>query len=370
MISRAWTVALVGSGVGHIALALVLSMMPKDDAGRSGGSRRDKLFTPGAVVPIQTTAVTMMPTERPRLPTEPAAAPTDEPKSSQPSPEGSGEPRSGGPRPSTDPEQPSTPGLISIGRDQTSGATVIGAGKVVVDPSLLGGGSREDLADVVGDPEADKGEVQGPAAPAKSDLAFTRHNGKLIYKDPGGRFVATLRSDGRVDFKNKNGKITWTDNAIGDPDALLRMAAGEDPYARAKAELLKATFDLRLGMAVAFQKKQIDKRLARLDGDLTKIWTDERRDLAARKELIFQRWDECEEPSDASESVTVDLPGFGEVQDSELDQARDDAGRDARERIEKFVRKQAPKGSAEAFTAAELADMNGRRVSKSKFEPY
>lgn len=36
----------------------------------------------------------------------------------------------------------------------------------------------------------------------------------------------------------------------------------------------------------------------------------------------------------------------------------------------KFIREHAPKGSAEAFTAAELADMNRRRVSKEKFSPY
>ncbi len=368
--SRAWTVALVGSGVGHVALAVVLSMMPQSESRRGGGSRRDQLFTPGAVVPIQTTAVTVMPTERPRFPTEPAAAPIDDAKSTNPAPDGSGQPR-GGPRPSSAPEsQPTTPGMLSGARDKTSGATITGGSSgVVVDPALLSG-SRDAFEGSVGDPGVGNGEVQGPAEPAKSELAFTRDKGKLVYKDPGGRFVATLRSDGRVDFKNKSGKITWTDNAIGDPDALIRMAAGEDPYARAKAELLKATFDLRLGMAIAFQKKQIDKRLERLDGELDKIWTDERRDLAARKELIFQRWDECEEASENSDAASVELPGFGTVQDSDLDKTRNEAATDARERIVKFVRKHAPKGSAEQFTAAELADMNGRRVSKEKFAPY
>ena len=40
------------------------------------------------------------------------------------------------------------------------------------------------------------------------------------------------------------------------------------------------------------------------------------------------------------------------------------------ERIEKFIRSNAPKGTDEAFTAAELADMNRRRVSKQAFKPY
>jgi len=374
VISRAWSVALVGSGVGHLALALALSMMPDNQVRRAGGPRRDELFTPGAVVEIQTTAITMMPPprERPRVPSEPATGSVDEPKSSQPSAEGS-DARSNNPTPTNDSESSppnENPGLLSGARDKTSGAVVTGPGKVFVDPSTLGG-SRGAFHDSVQDPGIGAGEVQGPEPAPASDLAFTRDKGKLIYRDPGGRFVATLRSDGRVDFKNKSGKISWTDNAIGDPDALLRMAAGEDPYARAKAKLLKATFDMRLGMAVTFQKNQLDKRLERLDGELTKIWTDERRDLAARKELIFQRWDECDEPGESDESDgSVELPGFGKVEDSDLDQARHDAALDARKRIEKFVRKQAPAGSPEAFSASELADMNKRRSSKQKFDPY
>jgi hypothetical protein len=313
----------------------------------------------------------MMPTprERPSVPSDPAAAPFDTPKSSQPSPKGSG---SGSTNPTPADESPPSenPGLLSGARDKTSGALVAAPGRVVVDPAMFGG-SRGAYQDSAPEPGIGSGEVQGPAPAAKSDLSFTRDNGKLLYRDPGGRFVATLRSDGRVDFKNKAGKMTWTDNAIGDPDALIRMAAGEDPYARAKAELLKATFDLRLGMAITFQKKQLDKRLERLDGELSKIWADQRRDLDARKELLFQRWDECDEPDETTDDeASAELPGFGEVESSELDEARNEAAVDARKRIEKFVRKHAPAGSPEAFSASELADMNKRRISKQEFDPY
>jgi hypothetical protein len=371
VISRAWSVALVGSGVGHLAFAVALSMMPDNQAGRGGGARRDELFTPGAVVPIQTTAVTMMPTprDRPSIPRDPAGAPFDEPKSSQPSPDGSGS-RTGNPTPADEAPPSETPGLLSGARDKTSGAMVTSPGRVVIDPALLGGSRTAFQDSAPPDPGVGSGEIQGPAPAAKTDLSFTRDKGKLMYRDPGGRFVATLRSDGRVDFKNKAGKMSWTDNAIGDPSALIRMAAGEDPYARAKAELLKATFDLRLGMAVAFQKKQLDKRLDRLEGELSKIWTDERRDLAARKELLFQRWDECDEPDEAADESSAEVPGFGIVENSELDQARHDAATGARTRIEKFIRKHAPTGSAEAFSASDLASMNKRRISKQKFDPY
>jgi hypothetical protein len=125
---------------------------------------------------------------------------------------------------------------------------------------------------------------------------------------------------------------------------------------------------MRLEMAVGFQKKQLDKRLSRLDGELGKIWADERRDLGDRKELIFQRWDECDEPDESAAGGA--LPGFGAVDNSELDDARVSAAVSARSRILKFIRKHAPQGSPEAFTAAEIADMNRRRVSKQTFAPY
>jgi hypothetical protein len=230
-------------------------------------------------------------------------------------------------------------------------------------------GSRELYEDSARD-AAEVAAIQGPApAPSgKQDYAFSKENGKLVYRDPGGRFVATLNPDGRVNFRNKGAKATWTNIGMAGPGDMLSAAAGEDPYARLKAALLKATFEMRLGMAVDFQKRQLDKRLSRLDGELDKIWTDERRELSARKELLFQRWDECDEPDEVS--AAAELPGFGSVESSELDQARQGAATSARKRILKFIREHAPKGSAEAFTVTELADMNRRRASKQKFDPY
>ena len=42
----------------------------------------------------------------------------------------------------------------------------------------------------------------------------------------------------------------------------------------------------------------------------------------------------------------------------------------ARERIEKFIRRHAPKGSPEALSSPELRDMNERRLSTQRFDPY
>ncbi|MCA9698111.1 MAG: hypothetical protein KC431_11350 [Myxococcales bacterium] len=368
-----WTRAALGSVVFHVGLVIVASLLPKGS--RPGGANEhDELFTPGAVIPIEMTAAPLAALEpsiapRPSAPSDPelpALAPEDSPPSTEPTPDSGTEPP---PQPTeADPsEAPSAPGLLSGMRDG-SRSSVTAGDRVIVDPSLLGG-SRQVYEQGVNNPGIGNGGVQGPSAPPDSsvDYAFTREKGKLVYRDPGGRFIATLNADGRVDFRNKSAKGSWTQIGVGDPSGLISAIAGEDPYARAKAKLLKATFELRLGMAVEFQKKQIKKRLKRLEGELDKIWTDERRDLAARKELIFQRWDECEEPDEVG---TSEVPGFSEVDTSEIDETRKEAAGEARDTIIDFVRERAPKGSAQAYTAGELADMNGRRSSKSKFSPY
>ncbi len=353
----------------HGGLVLGSVLLP-DGPRNAGGAARDELFTPGAVIPIEALPklARAEPSGRPSEPPQtsedaPAKAPVDQPKSGSPSPtQGAERP----PEPQqTEPSQ--TPGLSLHGLREGAKAATTGSG-VVVDPSMLAG-SRESYEESVVHPGIGSGAVQGPEAPSKTDrYEFSREKGKLVYHDPHGRFVATLRSDGRVDFRNKGAKATWTQIGMAGPGDLINAAAGEDPYARLKAKLLEATFEMRLGMAVSFQKQQIDKRLARLGGELDKIWADERRDLGARKELLFQRWDECDEPEDVA--ATAELPGFGAVENSELDDARHDAAASARKRILKFIREHAPKGSADAFTAAELADMNRRRASKQKFSPY
>ncbi|PRP91880.1 hypothetical protein ENSA5_52220 [Enhygromyxa salina] len=372
--TRGWSFAVGGSIVFHVGLVIAATLLP--DGPREGGATaHDKLFTPGAVVPVEMMPQAIAraePSGEPSLPDHrdpdvPATAPLDRPRSNSPTPRSGAEPP---PAPTQAESEPSeVPGLSLHGMRDGARASTTGSG-VVVDPSLLQG-SRDAYEDSVKNPGVGEGAVQGPAAPPSSavDYAFKREKGKLVYRDPSGRFVATLRSDGRVDFRNKGAKASWTQIGLGGPGDLLAAAGGDDPYARIKAKLLKATFEMRLGMAVQFQTKQLDKRLRRLNGELDKIWADERRQLGARKELLFQRWDECDEPEDVA-SPTSALPGFGEVESSDLDQARQDAASSARRLIEKFVREHAPKGSPEAFTPAELSDMNRRRVSKQKFKPY
>jgi hypothetical protein len=370
--SAMWTRAAIGSVAFHVSLVIASMLIPEGWL-NAGAPARDELFTPGAVIPIEALPMTAhaepigRPSPPPRVDDDsPATAPLDRSPSSTPTPSDGAE------RP-PDPEQAESepnqaPGLSLHGLRDGATAATTGSG-VLVDPSLLNG-SREAYESSITNPGVGDGAVQGPVAPSKTaDYQFAREKGKLVYRDPHGRFVATLRSDGRVDFRNKGAKASWTQIGMGGPGDLIAAAAGQDPYARIKAKLLEATFEMRLGMAVTFQKQQIDKRLGRLGGELDKIWADDRRDLGSRKELLFQRWDECDEAEEVA-SPTSDLPGFGTVENSELDDARQGAATSARRLIEKFIREHAPTGSAEAFTAAEIADMNRRRASKQKFSPY
>jgi hypothetical protein len=269
--SAMWSRAVIGSVAFHVGLVIASMMLP-DGWRHSGAPTRDELFTPGAVIPIEALPMTARaePIGRPSAPPRidddsPAKAPSDRAPSNTPNPSDGAE------RPPT-PEQAESepnqvPGLSLHGLRDGATAATTGSG-VLVDPSLLAG-SRDAYEKSITNPGVGDGAVQGPAAPSRGDdYSFAREKGKLVYRDPHGRFVATLRSDGRVDFRNKGAKASWTQIGMGGPGDLIAAAAGQDPYARIKAKLLEATFEMRLGMAVNFQKQQIDKRLGRLSGEL------------------------------------------------------------------------------------------------------
>ncbi|HRI09595.1 MAG TPA: hypothetical protein PKW35_17360, partial [Nannocystaceae bacterium] len=56
--------------------------------------------------------------------------------------------------------------------------------------------------------------------------------------------------------------------------------------------------------------------------------------------------------------------------ESAFDGLRAHTGERARRTIEAFIRQNLPRGSADAFTDAELAEFNGRKVSRARFAPY
>lgn len=123
----------------------------------------------------------------------------------------------------------------------------------------------------------------------------------------------------------------------------------------AKTRFLAQTEGLRTRMAHAWLKQRIAERRTELVADVLEVWRDPRLPLAERRRRIFVLWDDCAEPPE------VRTP---------TDELHAEAAVEARRRIEALIRMLAPRGSPEAFTAAELAEFNAHRRSRARFDPY
>lgn len=116
--------------------------------------------------------------------------------------------------------------------------------------------------------------------------------------------------------------------------------------------------------AIARRVDDLETQLAALDGELAALWADNARPASERRRLLFARWDECEEAS----SATIDVDGAR--LESAFDGLRAHTGERARRTIEAFIRQHLPRGGADAYSDAELAELNGRKVSRARFAPY
>lgn len=229
---------------------------------------------------------------------------------------------------------------------------------------------------------------QGPVVPDSfGALGLTRQkDGTVLYVDPGRRFTAALNPDGTVRFGDRWGRdqhggrmrgsgwalrqISTRGIGIGGPAEWLlglqdRMG-GPEMHGTAKSNFLEKTAALRTQMAIAFTLELLETRLKGLEQELFDLWTADGQPPAARRELLFQRWDECDElyaVGPGGEDITPEAR-------SAIDQARADTAEQARRVIEGFIRRQLPRGGASGYTRAELADMNKRRRSKQPFTPY
>jgi hypothetical protein len=161
-----------------------------------------------------------------------------------------------------------------------------------------------------------------------------REGSKWIYRDPGGSFVATLQPDGGVEFRNDLVDVSVVASpGLGgtgehfvnvkveyDPVGVARLSRGRDPSPRTKAKLLAATFEMRMEIATKYHKQRL---LDQLNG----------------------------------------------IAD-ELDESRRDYANAARQKIIRFIRSTVPANGPDAYTEAELAALNQRRVSEQRFTPY
>jgi hypothetical protein len=123
-----------------------------------------------------------------------------------------------------------------------------------------------------------------------------------------------------------------------------------DPYhfwlnVRERYVIVPPLFGMRFGETTAVRRSSDDTDAE--DAPIARarsIWADDSISPAERRQQLFKLWDDC--PEDTA------------------------AGRQARQRIVRFIRDVAPRGTPRAYPDAELRELNKRRRSKARFVPY
>jgi hypothetical protein len=249
-----------------------------------------------------------------------------------------------------------------------------GNGRPITSPRLSGRMARNIGGDQHGAEAPPVASSQSDAEPKTlAEAGFRPEKGELVYRDPLGHFKATLNTDGRVSFRDfgieraplvKDEKLRSRSRGFGGLSDFIRAGQGKEPWWVDKKKLLQRTEKLRLALAIKWAESQVEVRMKQLYRDLLEIWHDAARTAVQRRERLFQRWDEC------VEAMRVDIKGFGDSGKSELDELREKAGGEARASIEAFIRKHLPKGSEDAYPPEELRELNRKRHSEERFDPY
>jgi len=129
---------------------------------------------------------------------------------------------------------------------------------------------------------------------------------------------------------------------------------------RVEAEFLKQTLEFRLRLVVKTERARLSAALAALEENLDRIWNDPSVSLTARREVLFEVWDEC-----GANSMLPIKHADGFVQPIEAVRRR--AAIEGRRRILKFIHTHAV--GAAAYTQDELRRFNARRHSLELFAP-
>lgn len=124
---------------------------------------------------------------------------------------------------------------------------------------------------------------------------------------------------------------------------------GQDPYQSDKLLWMDQTRDERVQIASVHRERQLKKAVEIVRRHLERVWARTDMDLVAKREAMFELWDDGAEDGDA---MLVE------------------AATRTRAAVIGFVRAKLPAGSEGAYSKDELERLNRRRTSRARFEPY
>jgi hypothetical protein len=165
--------------------------------------------------------------------------------------------------------------------------------------------------------------------------------------DPDREAVNLKRPNGNDTRPDHGGTVPILGGGFDVTDAIMRRHK-VDPYASRKLAYLDKTRDERVQIGSRYRKEQLAKSTELMQKNLGALWV-ATTDLGARKQTLFELWDECAEAGEASVV---------------------DGGKTARMIVLGWINAKLPAGSAQAYTTSELATFNRKRQSKAAFEPY
>ena len=174
-------------------------------------------------------------------------------------------------------------------------------------------------------------------------------------------FVAHVDRDGSVrikDTKNLQVKLSWNPaylltGRFDVTDYLMRKTKN-DPYASRKLKFLDETRDERVEIGKQWREQQLLQTTQIIRKNLQRAWAYSD-GVAARKQALFELWDEIVEP---------------QSRDDLADEVLVEASRVARRAVVGFIRAKLPAGSQHAYSETELVAFNAKKQSAAKFSPY
>ena len=172
---------------------------------------------------------------------------------------------------------------------------------------------------------------------------FYRDNGYMIGKGRTGRYCNRLSTEPGT--CEEQATVPWPED-WGTP-------IGRFPENVIKLWFLRQTVALRDELSDLSHRQSLSGSISAVDHHADGIWCDASLSKRSRRRLLFELWDECEEPADDDDRRPV---------------AR--VGQSARDRIVRFIKQEIPRDSPDAYTLVALRAFNASRASRQLFAPY